>query len=255
MILFLQQYYDNFNIFCLSDTYHNLQYIYSNNLDKISFTIVENDDAMILERFVPLYHDEDSDILVLGNKYRSLLPNKINCERQNTWTAQQNLICMSGYPSLEVISSHFDYIRASYNELGLGIHIYAQFWKMPLHVPFICTNNYKIILLHSHCLHEQKHINLDFVIEYYIDQEDILLINVGSVLYPRNHPKYELAHSYCALSAFEFYTVLFQTHEIHIIDAEIAAMVLPLYLQGHFMNTNLNIYDKHTGCRILLSDE
>ena len=259
MVIFIQQYYDTFHILCLHESHHHLKAMYSEYSTKIFFTIVEDDNALIQHILIPIYQS-DTDVLILGTKYRSLFPSRINDDRKKMWMLEQSSrSSIDANTCLERATSYFDYMRASYNEMGLGLHIYAQFWNMNANVPLtpICHDNYyRIILLHSHSISLNKRISLDILITYYLLEEDTLLLCVDHNVYPSSHPKYEIANKYCALPTIcDYYPLLFEVHEIHVIDAEIAAMISPLYLRGNFVDTLVYIYDKDTGCRIPLLED
>lgn len=254
-VLYLQQFYRSFYLITQKSFEEQLKRIYQDHNNIFIIGVETDQEGQLLVK--PKYEDIGTDIFISGTSDKTITTNLNKLLFENTSIYNTNI--SDEYKRYRA-SYYFDYIRSLYYHFNLDFSIYVNFWSIPIaknQIDCICNNKgYKFVLINSACKEFSKTIDLSFVTNYYLPQEQIVIINPYVNMYKQSDPRYMIAESYRNLYFWaDYLPILLCAYEIHVIDSFIANIIFPLLFQKKISSNIVNVYDKNTGEKILLLDE
>jgi len=135
---------------------------------------------------------------------------------------------------------NYDHIKSFYNDIGLNTNIYVDYFDIKSSelskYYYNMIKNYEIIFFHTQS--SGRKINLNRIINQYINDNEKIIICANENIYPNNHDFYEIANEFINLKIIYYIDIIKNATEIYCIDSCISCIVLPLD-NGKKLNANI----------------
>ena len=144
------------------------------------------------------------------------------------------------------INQDWPHLREFYQNIGLDLSIYYEYFDIPSPFPYTNTPNiteeYNIIFAHTKA--SDCEIQIQDVIAKYADDENTIIICANKNVYPTNHHKYELANQYVNIPIAHYIDIIKRATEIHIVTSCFSCIVYPLQQTNRLSAKTVTIYDR-----------
>jgi hypothetical protein len=135
---------------------------------------------------------------------------------------------------------NYDHIISFYQDIGLNTNIYIDYFDIDSsELSKNCYNiikDYDIIFFHTQS--SGRKINLNIIVNQYINDDKKIIICANENIYPNNHNFYEIANKFINLKIINYIDIIKNATEIYCIDSCFSCIVFPLDT-GNKLNANI----------------
>jgi len=247
-IRFLLNYYENIYFICKKNYYDNLKLLYVDHRIHLIPIDASHETDEYRRILAPIYQQSDMDILVSGYCFTPFFERKItNTKLLNHIKAKH---CR--------IQSRFDFIRIFYEDIGLDLSIFYNYFNIDSSVSsrYLYENikNYNIIFMHTQCSGDAgnetcRHIFNGIISKYTTSDlsTDYLVICSDHNVYPLTHQYYILVNQYVNLPVAYYIDIIREAKNIYVIDSCFSTIVLPLMNTGRLKTNECQIFHREDG--------
>jgi hypothetical protein len=232
-INFLLKYYKSIYFLCKDIYKENVELLMNKCVNVISFD--KNNEFFECKRIIMNAFNEDNniDIFICGC-HKSYLNSKItHPELLNYKQTDKNY------------TIKYDFIKNFYYDIKLDLSVYYEYFDISESVIskhyYDMIKEYKIIFLHTKS--SNREINLDIVINKYINNSEYIIICANKNIYHIDHCKYNIANQYINILVGCYITLIKNANEIHIVDSCFSCIVHPMS-QTNKLKAYTIIYDR-----------
>jgi len=216
-INFLLKYYNKIYFLCKDIYKNNVELLFINKLVVvISFNHMNefNEIADIISKI------SNTDIFISGNCFNHL----------KYYTKITNNDLLKYKKNNKNYSISYKFIEDFYNDYNLDISVYYEYFDISSSENSLNYYNkiskYKIIFMHTKS--SSNEINLNNIINLYINNDEYLIICANLNVYNTNSIKYNIANEYVNIKIQYYIDIIKNAHIIHVIDSCFSCIVIPL---------------------------
>ena len=217
-INFLLKYYNSIFFLCKDIYKENIELLMNNCVNVISFD--KNNEFVECKRIIMNAFNEDNkiDIFICGC-HKSYLNSKIT--HPDLLNYKQN---DKNY------TIKYDFIKDFFYDIKLDLSVYYEYFDISesdisKHY-YDIIKEYKIIFLHTKS--SNREINLDNIINKYINDSEYIIICANKNIYQTDHYKYNIANQYVNMLLGYYITIMKNANEIHVVDSCFSCIVIPM---------------------------
>jgi hypothetical protein len=229
-INFLLNYFEVIYLLCKNIHQENVKLLFENK-PVIIVPFDRNNEQIECKKIINDVFNLDNtiNIFISGSCHTSYLKSNINHpELLNYKLTDDNYVV------------NYDHIKSFYNDIGLNTNIYVDYFDIESsELSKDCYNiikNYDIIFFHTQS--SNRKINLNNIVNQYINDDKKIIICVNENIYPVNHIFYEIANKFINLKIINYIDIIKNALEIYCIDSCFSCIVFPLNL-GKKLNANI----------------
>lgn len=229
-INFLLNYFEEIYFLCKNNLEENVKLLFQNK--PIIIILYEqynehNDTKRILNN---VYNSDNSiNIFVSGFCHKKRIKSNINHPELLNYQLTDNKYIVK-----------YEHIISFYEDIGLNNNIYVDYFDIESSelskYYFNMIKDYDIIFIHTQS--SGRKINLNTIINEYINDDKKIIICANENIYPNNHYFYEIANQFINLKIIYYIDIIKNAREIYCIDSCFSCIVLPLDI-GKKLNANL----------------
>lgn len=236
---FLLKFYQKIQFLCKNKYLKNIELFFSDESRIICRGFDENHEFREIKRILKK-ELKKKDILTCGefNKtFRPMISNRKFLEYR-TDIERYNL----DYDQIN--SQNYAPIKNFYTDINLNLNHFFEYFKLPETEEskklYENVKDYYLIFIQSTCSDGRK-LNLENVMEKYLNDEKSLLICNDENLYDKDHKKYEIANEFVLRNIIDLVEIIKQSDEIYIIDSCFTGIVLPYLKTNRLKATKVKI--------------
>jgi hypothetical protein len=143
-------------------------------------------------------------------------------------------------------SIKYPHIYDFYNDIGLDLEIYFNFFNIEssnLSLKYYNDiKDYKIVFMHT--MASNKEINLDYIINLYINNDEYIIICANKNIYDNSHKKYEIVEKYINIKLAHYIDIIKNAEIIHVIDSCFSCIVYPLLICNKLKSVETIIHER-----------
>lgn len=235
-INFLSQYYNIIYFLCKDIYQNNIELLFENNKSIIPIPINSynefNECKEILNN--ALYQDKDINIFVSGfhkTYINSIIthPELINYKETN-----------------KNYTIDYNFIEDFYTDINLDLSIYYEYFNIESSKIskelYKSIENYNIIFMHTKS--STTEIDLNNIINKYINNELYLIICANKNVYNEDNIKYYFAQKFVNIPIQNYIDVIINSKEIYVIDSCFSCIVYPLSKTNRLASSNIHIISR-----------
>jgi hypothetical protein len=234
-INFLLKYYKTIYLLCKDIYEENIKLLYSNK-PVIIISFNSNNEFEDCSKIInnAYNNDKNIDIFICGC-HKSYLNSKISHpDLLNYKQTDKNYII------------NYNFIKDFYYDIKLDLSIYYEYFDISesdiSKYYYTIIKEYKIIFLHTKS--SNKEINLDIIINKYINNSEYIIICTNKNIYPIDHYKYYIANQYINILLGYYITLIKNSNEIHVIDSCFSCIIYPMSKTNKLKASNIIIYNR-----------
>ena len=218
-INFLLQYYNSIYFLCKDIYEENIKILFYN---KKIITIPFNSKNELNEcrKIINSINKDNFDIFISGHCNTPYFKSHIT----NT--------ALLKYKKNNKYEIKYSHILNFYNNIGLDSSIYIDYFNIDsseISKKYYETiKHYKIVFLHTKSSNGE--INLNYIINKYIDKEDYIVICANKNVYNSDDIKYKLASDYVNIKIAYYIEIIKNASVIHVVDSCFSCIIYPLLL-------------------------
>lgn len=220
-INFLLQYYNEVNILCKPHYYENVKKIYAYN-SNIKITVGWDHDKS------HIYNSFDGDIINIGLES---YPTKFKTGKRFTINLDP-----------KQHGEHF--MVQMYRNAHLNMSIYSDYFNLESTPEsknlYEFIKNYNIIFVHE----QASNFGVNLQDKFDLDNENNIVICSNRNYYSSEHSKYEIANKFVNIPIIDYYDVLINSSEIHIVDSCFSSVIIPLVNKNVIKTDKLYMYNR-----------
>lgn len=127
-------------------------------------------------------------------------------------------------------SINYEHINAFYKDIGLNTNIYFDYFDivstdLSRHY-YNIIKEFNIIFFHTQA--SNRKINLDNIVNEYINDEKTMVICANENIYPNNHKFFTIANQFINLKIVYYVDIIKNAKEIYCIDSCFSCIIIPL---------------------------
>ena len=185
---------------------------------------------------------ESTDILISGCCHTPYFKSRISNKKLLEYKKINYINNNSNY------DCDYSFIRDFYNDIGLDLHVYYDWFDIQSSQISISQyeriQNKKIIFLHTKA--SDKEINLDRIIDKYINDDSYLIICPNKNVYESSSLDNEsIAEDYVNLPIRDYIDIIKKAVIIHIVNSCFSCIVYPLVKSGKISPEEWKIYERN----------
>jgi len=236
-INFLLKYYKTIYFLCKDIHKQNIELLINNNCVNIISFKQNNEYDECNRIIINAFNDDNNiDIFIYGC-HKSYLNSKISHpDLLNYKQTDKNY------------AIKYDFIKDFYYDIKLDLSIYYEYFDISESdinkYYYNIIKQYKIIFLHTKS--SNREINLDIVINKYIDNSEYIIICANKNIYSIEDYKYSIANQYINILLGYYITLIKNANEIHIVDSCFSCIVYPMSQTNKLKASNIIIYDRES---------
>jgi hypothetical protein len=229
-INFLLNYFEEIYFLCKNNLEENVRLLFQNK-PIIIILYEEYDEREHTKRILKdVYNSDNSvNIFVSGYCHTNHIKSNINHPELLNYKLTDNRYIVN-----------YDHIVSFYEVIGLNNNIYVDYFDIDsseLSVYYYnMIKDYDIIFFHTQS--SGRKINLNRIVNQYINDDKKIIICANENIYPNNHNFYEIANKFINLKIIYYIDIIKNATEIYCIDSCFSCIVLPLNL-GKKLNANI----------------
>ena len=217
-IRFLLKYYNKIHFLCKDMYSTNVELLFSNlNVNIITFD--KNNESYECKKILePKFNDKNIDIFICGchkNYLQSKITNKLLLEYKSN---NKNY------------TIKYNFIENFYKDINLDLSIYFEYFDIPLSEKstelYHRIKKYNIVFIHTKS--SNRTININHLINDYMNDDNTIIICVNENIYNIDHSKYLIAEKFVNLLVTYYINIILNANIIHVIDSCFACIILPL---------------------------
>ena len=238
-IYFLLEYYNTIYFLCKDIYNENIKLLFENeiiNKNIITVPFNSNNEFSNCRTIITnAMTNANTDIFISGLCHTSYLKPRIT--HPDLLKYKQN----DGEYSIE-----WSHIKDFYYNIGLDLSIYYNYFHINSSnlskEYFENIKQYNIIFLHTKS--SNREINLNYITEKYINDEDKIIICANKNVYTTNNYKYDIANKYINIYIAYYIDIILNSSEIHVIDSCFSCIIHPLNITNKLKAQSINIYNR-----------
>ena len=238
-IYFLLEYYNTIYFLCKDIYNENIKLLFENeiiNKNIITVPFNSNNEFSNCRTIITnAMTNANTDIFISGLCHISYLKSRIT--HPDLLKYKQN----DGEYSIE-----WSHIKDFYYNIGLDLSIYYNYFHINSSnlskEYFENIKQYNIIFLHTKS--SNREINLNYITEKYINDEDKIIICANKNVYTTNNYKYDIANKYINIYIAYYIDIILNSSEIHVIDSCFSCIIHPLNITNKLKAQSINIYNR-----------
>ena len=229
-INFLFNYFEEIYLLC-KDIYQENVKLFFNNKPLIIVPFDKNNEQKECKRIINNVFNLDKriNIFVSGFCHTSYLKSNITHPELLNYKLTDNKYVVN-----------YDHIKSFYNDIGLNTNIYVDYFDIESSelskYYYNIIKDYDIIFFHTQS--SGRKINLNRIINQYINDNEKIIICANENIYPINHNFYEIANKFINLKIIYYIDIIKNATEIYCIDSCFSCIVLPLNIDKK-LNANI----------------
>lgn len=236
---YLSKFYNNVFFLCKQKYYNNVKLFFLEGVTCVPFN--ENNNEHIEIRNIIKNKYEDNDVFICGDCHRHIFPCKI--------TNQTYIDSISPTKEYDIQLSNitnqsYDFIEGFYRDMKLNLSYFYEYFEIPDYKEskslFESINSYYIIFVQTKCSTGQK-LNIEKLLDKYIDDEKSIIVCVDENVYPFGHSKHVLAQEFVMKEVVYYKDIIKNSDEIHLIDSCFVGIILPYAKTNRLKTDNINI--------------
>jgi len=141
-------------------------------------------------------------------------------------------------------TTHHNHIFAFYNDIGLDLSIYFEYFDIPssdISIQYYnAIKEYKIVFLHT--IGSNRYIDLSHIIQQYRNRDEYIIICADKNVYDQSHPKYNIAEKYVNIKIVYYIDLIKHASIIHIVNSCFECIVYPLLMMNRIQPEECKIY-------------
>lgn len=240
MAYFLLNFYDKIYLLVKKHYYKYNKSLFLDNPNLIIVPIDYEHDDTVVDRFVETIDSNIDIISSLGYKRFMRISNKKFLNYKAIDNTKYSL-------ELDTINNNnFDFILSIYNDVNLNLSHYFDYFHIPdsqesLNL-YNSIKNYYIIFIQLKCSNEKK-LNIDNLINKYINDPNVILICSSENLYDLNNNeiKYNLAQQFILNDLVYYNDTIKNCNEMYMIDSCFSTIILVYSKTNKLKATNVRL--------------
>ena len=245
---FLLNYYQHIHMICRGSNIENMKlmlpdkpitymplYPTGYGLQERGHFVVEAQQCIQIINEAPTYND----ILICGTE-------QIKGGSLKTRITNRRLLEYKPNDKQYTINPAWLHIREFYNNIGLDLSIYYEYFDIPSPSPQIESigDEYNIIFAHTKA--SSFEIQIPDVIAKYINDDNTIIICANKNVYNADHKNYDLANKYVNIPIAYYIDTIKRATEIHIVGSCFSCVVYPLQQTKRLSAMTVTIYDRES---------
>lgn len=229
-INFLLNYFKEIYMLCKNINQENIKLLFKNK-PVIIIPFDENNEYRECKRIINEVFNLDNsiNIFISGFFHTSYLKSNINHPELLNYKLTNNKYVIN-----------YNNIISFYEDIGLNTNIYIDYFDIESSelskYYYNMIKDYDIIFFHTKS--SDRKINLNRIINQYINDDKIIIICANENIYPNNHNFFEIANKFINLNIIYYIDIIKNAKEIYCIDSCFSCIVLPLDT-GKKLNANI----------------
>ena len=218
-INFLLQYYNSIYFLCKDIYEENIKILFYN---KKIITIPFNSKNELNEcrKIINSINKDNFDIFISGGFHSPYFKSHIT----NT--------SLLKYKKNNIYQIKYSHIFDFYNNIGLDSSIYIDYFDIESteisKQYYENIKNFNIAFFHTKT--SQNVIDLNYIINKYIDKEDYIVLCANKNVYNSDHEKYKLANDFVNIKIAYYIEIIKKANVIHVVDSCFSCIIYPLLL-------------------------
>jgi hypothetical protein len=229
-INFLLNYFEEIYFLCKNIHQQNCKLLFYNKpviIVPFDSNNEQNECKKIINEVINL--DSTTNIFISGFCHTNYLKSNINHPELINYKLTDNKYIVN-----------YDHIISFYQDIGLNTNMYVDYFDIESsELSKNCYNmikDYDIIFFHTQS--SGRKINLNNIVNQYINDDKKIIICANENIYPNNHNFYEIANKFINLEIIYYIDIIKNAKEIYCIDSCFSCIVLPLNI-GKKLNANI----------------
>lgn len=228
-INYIKQFYKKIYFICKKKYYNNVKLFFSKD-SNINYICFENNETTALKNIVDkVYDDLKNDIFICGIAHKKLQKKR---RIKNSKFLNQQIIENKYSIDIDYINNkNYSFIINFYEDMKLNFHYFVKYFDLPYYKKSTYMLNsiseYYKIFIQLKCS-SGKSLNINNLLNKYLNDDKVFLICNDINLYPKNHTKHKLAQSFIYQKIVYYIDIIKNSDEIYIIDSCFVGLVLPL---------------------------
>jgi SAM-dependent methyltransferase len=232
-INFLLQYYDSIYFLCKDIYEENVKLLFYNK-KVITMPFDSKNELNECKKIINSINKDNFDIFISGF-----------CHMPHFKSHITN-ISLLNYKKNNIYKIEYSHILDFYNNIGLDSSIYIDYFDIESNEKSLeyydVIKNYKIVFLHTKT--SQGEINLDNIINEYINKDDFLIICANKNVYKIDNNKYTIANNYVNIKIAYYIDIIKQSKFIHVVDSCFSCIIYPLIIAKKIQPEKYVIYPR-----------
>lgn len=234
---YLSNFYENIYVLC-KDKYKDSNIkLYESNT---SVKILEFDSSDETKSCYNILNDKylENDIFISGY-HKSYLKSKISHSELVEYKINNR-----GYKPPDFLKEMTQF----YYDINLDMSICVNNYKINICEDTLINelkNKYKLIFVHTEA--SDNEIDLSFVLDQYINNNNYLIISANKNYYNMKDEKYNLVNNYIKLNTIiDYCYIIINSEQIHIVNSCFSCLIYGLLMEKKIDIKKINIYDRYS---------